>query len=147
MVSPQDTLDCVVTATDTEGATVTSTQSVTIQNTSPTLDSVTLSPDPVYISDTLTCSVTASDIDEDVSSQISIEIQDGQGNVLSSAMGQPSLSLDLSGTGLSSGDTISCHGSVQDAYGGSDSSSALITLSNSAPVFDVAAISPPIQVM
>ena len=111
----------------------------TILNTNPTLDTITLSPDPVYVSDDITCIVSASDIDEDVSSQITIEIQDGQGTVLSSVTGLSSLSLDISTTSLLSGDTIACYGLVQDAYGGSDSSTTSLVVSNSAPIFDAAA--------
>ena len=139
MISPQDTVDCVVTATDGQGSPITSVQSVTILNTNPTIDSTAFTPNPVYISDTVTCAVSASDIDGDVSGQLTIEIQDGQGGILSSSTGQSSLSLDLSTTSLSSGDTVSCYTVVQDGYGGTDSSTASLTILNSAPQFDSAA--------
>jgi hypothetical protein len=60
-----ETVTCTATATDAIGDTDTGTDSVLIENTAPEIDSVTLSPDPVYTNDTITATATASDAEDD----------------------------------------------------------------------------------
>ena len=62
---PGDAITCTVTATDEDGGEGTGTGTVTIDNTAPEVDAVSISPDPAYNDDTLVCTATASDADGD----------------------------------------------------------------------------------
>ena len=137
MVSPLDSLDCIITAVDSNGNSVTSTQSVSVVNSNPVIDSISISPDPAYVSDELICSVSVSDVDGEMPS-VFIEFQDSQGVVLNSTTGS-TLGLDISNSSVGSSDTVTCVVSIVDVYGGTDSSSSNLVISNSAPQFDVGA--------
>ena len=66
MGSSGDVIDCVATATDGYGGTITATASHTISNTPPVINSVSVTPDPATLGqDDLTCTVSASDADGD----------------------------------------------------------------------------------
>ena len=60
-------IQCTATATDEDGGEGTGTGTVTIDNTAPEVDAVSISPDPAYNNDTLICTATASDADGDTS--------------------------------------------------------------------------------
>ncbi|MAA80626.1 MAG: hypothetical protein CL916_15325, partial [Deltaproteobacteria bacterium] len=55
-VQPLDILTCTATATDSLGAAQTDTASVSIENTAPTVASVSINPNPAYEQDILPCS-------------------------------------------------------------------------------------------
>ena len=56
---------CTATATDGCGETGIGTDSATVTNSAPTVDTVTVTPDSGQVGDVLTCSATASDEDDD----------------------------------------------------------------------------------
>ena len=61
---PEDTIVCVATASDNNGASVSSDASIVVENTVPEVTSLSLSPDPLYSQDDVVCSAQAMDIDE-----------------------------------------------------------------------------------
>lgn len=84
-----ETVTCTATATDSSGASDSGSDSVIIENTAPDLDSVTLSPDPVYTNDTITASVSTSDVEDDAVTATfdwfveGVLVASGTGNTLS----------------------------------------------------------------
>ena len=62
-VSPTDTISCEASATDNNGSTASSTASITVDNTNPSVNSVLISPSTVYVDSTVMCSYTATDVD------------------------------------------------------------------------------------
>ena len=60
-----DVVTCTVTPNDGDESGTALSDSVTIENTAPEIDAVTLSPSTVYTDDTITASVTSSDADGD----------------------------------------------------------------------------------
>ena len=68
LVAPNDLLRCMVSATDIEGQVSDSSADVVIQNTPPTIDELSfhIEPFPVYATDDIFVSATASDSDLDI---------------------------------------------------------------------------------
>ena len=64
-VSPGHVVQCIITATDGDGEQATSSASVSIENSPPEIDSVSISPDPAYTSTPLTAMVSATDLEGD----------------------------------------------------------------------------------
>lgn len=58
-----NTVECVVTATDSDGGTAVGSALVVVENTPPNITSASISPDPAYANDMLTCSWGYSDPD------------------------------------------------------------------------------------
>ena len=110
--------------------------SITVMNTDPTISSVTItssdSPN-TYISSVLTCSATASDVDETVTAAYSWDVN---GSIYSGA------SLDLSTVALSPNDSVICTASVADSHGGAASSTASVAVDNQAPSVSSVTITP-----
>lgn len=121
-------ITCTASATDNDGATITSSASTTVVNTTPVLSGVSLSPDPAGTEDTLTCSVTStSDIDEDT---VNIKYQwvvDGVSNAETSNM--------LSGPFVVDS-VIVCSATANDGTEDGNTETTSITISNSIPVVD-----------
>ena len=110
--------------------------SITISNTNPTLTVPQISSSDgsnIYNDSVLTCSSTASDVDEPVTPTYSWSVG---GNTYTGA------SLDLSITGASPTDSVECLVSVSDSNGGSATASAADTLDNRAPAVDMISFSP-----
>ncbi len=132
-----DSVTCEVTpddGTDT-GSTATS-NTVTVDNTPPVLDSLTLDPDPAYEADTLTCSAgSTSDADGD---SVSLTFSwDVSGTTLSVS------STTLTGTHFDRGDAVSCTVTPDDSEDvGTSLTSATITISNTSPEATSVSISP-----
>ena len=127
---PGDAITCTVTATDEDGGEGTGTGTVTIDNTAPEVDAVSISPDPAYNDDTLVCTATASDADGDTPT-LSYQWTGG-------AIGA---SLPLTSIIAAPGDTLSCTATATDADGGTNERTGSITIGNRAPT-GTAAISP-----
>ena len=132
--SPSDVIVCEVTVTDNNGDADTSSNSVTVDNTAPTLSSVTITPNiSVYNNDTLTCAATATDPDN-----VSVVYA---WTVAGSSVGSGA-SLDLATTAAIPTDTVECTASVTDSDGGSATDSATIIVDNRAPSSPTVSISP-----
>lgn len=94
--TPNDIVTCIATATDNSGETATGNTSVTIDNSIPIVQSVSLSPTVVYTEDEITATATFFDDDStqtvtgfyawhviDADTGIDSEVQNGTNNVLS----------------------------------------------------------------
>ena len=124
-VSPTDVIQCQASATDSNGATALSVASISVQNTPPSVNSVTISPTTAYVDSTITCGYVASDVDSGESQTASFSwSRNGisEGGTSSTYVG-----------GLSVADVIGCTVEVEDNFGGTDNESALITIGNRAP--------------
>ena len=60
-----DSLSCIITAQDSHGGEATESVEVIIENTPPVVDNISLSPSFPKTTDTINCTVTATDIDQD----------------------------------------------------------------------------------
>lgn len=127
---------CTVTPSDGESAGDPVSDSVTIGNTAPELSSVTLSPDPAYEGDTLSCTPgTTTDVDGDsLSYTYAWTVAGSSPGVTTST---------LSSEYFGKGNAVRCTATPSDgtASGAAVSSSAL-TISNSKPVLSTVSISP-----
>jgi hypothetical protein len=128
---PGDVIACTATATDAHGLTDTGTATATVVNTDPTIDAVTIGPDPAYNNDTLVCSTTATDADGG-SPSIAYEWTGG-------ATGPE---LPLTSIVAAPGDTIACTATATDTDGGTDTGSASIVIGNRAPEVSSVTLSP-----
>ena len=109
-----------------------STASVTVDNTAPVVDSVSISPSTGIDSTTLlTCSYTASDVDGDAVTASYSWVN------LSTNTTYPSTAstLQLTPTNSEPSNIIECSVTVTDSNGGSDNDSASVTVENTLPYF------------
>jgi hypothetical protein len=127
---PGDTITCTAVADDGDGGTDTDTASLTVDNTDPVVDSVSLPSGTHRVGDTLSCSATASDADG----------------------GAPTISYLWSGgttgttyripTSDDPGDTITCTATASDLDGGEATGSASIIVTNSEPAIASVTVGP-----
>ena len=131
-----DTITCTVTPDDGEDAGSNVSASVTIGNTAPVLASVTLSPDPAYEGDTLTCTPgSATDADGDSVTYTYAWKVDG------TAISRTSST--LSSTYFDRGDAVVCVVTPTDGSStGSAVTSNTVTIGNTAPEASAVSISP-----
>jgi len=125
-----------VTPSDSTSAGEAATASVTIDNTAPELDEVTLTPDPAYEADTLTCAVgTTTDVDDDaVTTTIAWTVG-------GSAISPTQSTLD--GTWFDKGQEVSCTVTPSDsADTGTPVDSNVVTISNTPPSIDTVTVEP-----
>ena len=135
-VSPADVVTCMLTATDAAGETATSSASVTVDNTLPTLTAQISATDTSNTGE-LTCSATASDLDDfPVTPTITYEWFNTNGSL---GTANP---LQLDATMGVDGDTIDCTATATDLSGGSATDTATLTITNSAPVIDSISLNP-----
>jgi hypothetical protein len=135
---PGDSLRCTVTATDADEGTDTGSATVTVENTAPSIDSISISPSTdVTSSESLVCSVSVSDADGGTPS----ESYTWTNTDTDTTIGTDS-ALDLDPTLALPGHTVTCAVTVTDAEGDTDSDSASIVVQNTAPVITVVAIAP-----
>jgi len=128
-----DTIECIATAVGSTGLSITSSDSVTIQNTAPTVNSVTLSPSSVFTSSTLTCSASGVDVDADAMSYSYTFINQSTGTTYSFGTNN---TVNLSSYSVSGGDVIGCTVTLTDTWGASDTMTATTTIgSNPIPTF------------
>lgn len=131
-----EAITCSVTVVDPHGAEASGTSSpgVLVENSPPVVDSVAVTPPTGRVGDTITCAATASDPDlEDAS--ITYAWTNGE-------LG-PSMVLTASNSSV--GEEIFCIATATDPHGASSelTSSSGVTVLNSDPVVDAAAITPP----
>ena len=108
-------------------------QSIVIENSPPSIDSLTISPSTAYNDTILTCSAQASDADQSVTPTYEWTV---------GTLSYVGATLDLSATQAMPNDVILCTASVADNHGGSDSATASIGLDNRAPALSNIAITP-----
>ena len=120
---------------DSNGGSATSTGSTLIENRSPTISGVSISPSSPGSQDVLTCSVTSSDLDgESLTESMEWFVA---GSSVSTGM-----TLDLSSVGASPNDTVECVVVVTDPSGDSDQQTASATVVNTNPTIDVLTLNP-----
>jgi hypothetical protein len=103
-----------------------------IVNAPPVVSGVSITPDPAYNDDTLTCSATVSDSDGSTPTTTMAWIHGTTGVTLGT-----SATLDLTTISAASTDVIDCEVTATDALGSSAVGTASITLSNRDPVLAV----------
>lgn len=107
--------------------------SVTIENTNPTIDSISITPNPAYNDSVLTCSASASDADQTVSPTYiwTVGTNTYSGDTL-----------DVSTLGVLPTQNIDCTATATDDTGAQASDSISTVLSNRAPVITNELLSP-----
>lgn len=136
-VSPNDTIRCTITATDSSNTADSTFVSISLQNRDPVIASVALSPSSAATSDTLTCTGSYSEPDGDgISESYSWEnsttnMSLGTGSVLGLDPGQVNVS-----------DMITCTYSVTDDFGATVSQTSSVTLQNTEPYISDVSITP-----
>jgi hypothetical protein len=130
---PGDTVTCTVTATDATGDTDSASDSVTVDNSAPSITGVSLSPDPALAADTLSCTYTGwSDPDGD--SDASTLAWDVDGTPVGSAA-------TLAGAFVG-GEVVTCTVTPSDGSDSGTPLSASLTIDNTAPVLDDVTLGP-----
>ncbi len=111
--------------------------SVEIQNTPPSISAVSVNPSLASAIDVLTCSVVATDLDNDVLTTTLIWTKQSDGALLGTGS-----TLDLSQHSVSTGDLIACTATVEDSSGDSTTEFETALISNAAPIFSSLTLSP-----
>jgi hypothetical protein len=133
--SKGDTVSCRVTATAAGASTVADTETATIENTAPVIDSVDLGPTLAFESSNLACSPEASDADGDSLSYTYAWIVNGRTASDTDA--------SLGGEGFNRDDEVYCQVSASDGTATSSTvASETITIQNTAPTNPTIAIFP-----
>jgi hypothetical protein len=128
-----DDVVCTVTPYDGEDIGTPLSDSLTIDNSAPSIASVSINPDPAYVDDSLNCSVNGfSDADGDAD-QTRFEwvingTTVGSGDTLAGAFAK--------------GDTVKCKATPSDGMDDGTTLNTTITISNSAPTVSSVSISP-----
>ena len=121
-----DILTCTITAMDSFGDSITAQGTLTIANTPPTLQSISITPEAPRSNDLLTCNTLAIDADDD---PLSISYSWTIDGVL-----QPETSSTFMASDV--GDTITCTATVSDSELG-NSLNASVEIINTAPTVDL----------
>jgi hypothetical protein len=127
-----DTVQCTVTPDDGTDTGTPVSDSVTIQNTAPVLTSVSVSPNTPTVSDTLSCSATATDADGDTVS-FTYDWTIG-GTTVGTA--------STLSSGFTRGDTVVCTVTPTDGTDSGSSGSDSELIENAAPSLSAATIAP-----
>jgi hypothetical protein len=134
--NPTDTVTCTATATDSDGNVATSSATVTIQNTAPTLSGIAVSPSPVYNDSLAVCSATVYDPDENPTNNLAINYTwSDSGGVLFT--GNP---FDLQTATLLPGDSLTCSASSTDNQGQNATQNTNVSISNRSPTIPTVSI-------
>ena len=132
--SPDDEIECSVTASDIHGGSATSSVRVTVENGAPVITDVTVTPDTGVTTDSvLSCSATATDIDGGTPSFTYEWIKNSTTSLGSGA------GLTLDPANVSPGDNVACKATATDADSGTDSATRVVTIINTPPVITSAA--------
>ena len=137
IIQPTDTVRCVATALDEEGATSSSTASVEVGNIAPLVTAAAISPGTgITTSTTLTCSASALDADLETPT-LSYRWRTGAGTLLGAG---DTVTLDPGS--VSPTDTVQCEATAEDGFGGTDARVVEVTVENTPPTVDSVAVSP-----
>jgi hypothetical protein len=132
-----DILQCIMTSTDSDGASDTLSGTISIQNSAPIPSLVTITPSSPNNSDTVFCSVVATDPDGDAYTSDFSWTHGGTGIVIGSGA-----TLSLSSSLISALESLICTATVTDSSGASASLSQSIVLTNRTPVVGALSITP-----
>ncbi|MEC7987594.1 MAG: Ig-like domain-containing protein, partial [Myxococcota bacterium] len=132
-VNPDDAVICTASVSDSDGGSDSDTIETTIGNRAPVLSGASIDNTSPYANDSITCSVSVSDEDGETLTP-TYEWTNGSAVLGSSA------SLTLTPSDVAVGDTITCTASVEDGYGGSDSTTATATVQNTDPTMSSVSI-------
>ena len=136
MVSPGEVLTCTATISDNISDPLSQSAEVTVNNSAPVLDIIEISPvSSIFSYTVLSCSATASDAD------LETAVISYSWTVDGTELGTDS-ELILTPETVDRDDEITCTVTAMDAYGGTDSGSASVTVENSLPVIDSAEVTP-----
>ena len=142
---PGDDVTCIVTATDSDGAADTYSETITLENRPPTVNDVMLTPNPIFTNDTVTANPTITDPDGDTIASIHYEwhISDASNNY-NDWIVQTGLSNTLDGLQhFEKDDVISVIVTPNDGtIDGSSFTSSSYTVENSTPTAPLAHITP-----
>jgi cysteine-rich repeat protein len=131
--APGDVISCTVTATDADGGSDTDSDTVTVENSAPSISSVSIVPDPAHTGDSLSCSYSGfSDPDGDADASTILWTSGtttlGSGATLAS--------------GFTGGDLVTCTVTPSDGADDGTPISASITIANTVPSISSVSISP-----
>ncbi|MEC8425800.1 MAG: lectin-like protein, partial [Myxococcota bacterium] len=133
-IGPGQELICEATATDADGGTDTDSVRAVIANRAPTLIGVNITPDPAYVSDTLTCNIGGTtDADDD---PVTLDYQWWAGSTML-ASGVPTWPVTVG-----AGTTITCLVVPHDGHTSGAAVSDLVHLQNTPPAITSLSISP-----
>jgi hypothetical protein len=134
--SPGDSVECVATVSDSSASDQQST-TVTVVNTNPTIDVLTLSPAEPTLNDSLSCYAESTDIDGDTPSLSFAFTNQTTGSTYSPTTASTNVAtLDISSTDADYDHILTCAVTATDIDGGSATDSANLTVVNTSPVFD-----------
>ena len=134
MVGPTDEIICTATVSD-DIESITNSTSVYLENSTPIISSVSISPETVLVNTLLECSFEAEDPDQEELTSFYRWTQNGI------EVGT-NVSLQLSPEEYSDDDVIRCEVTVEDGFGGSNSLEAEVIIGNTAPVIGLVTLSP-----
>ena len=129
---PGDTVECDVTSTDAYGSTVSGSSSVSVENSLPSITSVSITPTTPTVVDALYCTYTGYSDDDNDTDQSTYSWSIG-----SSVVGNAA---NLSGL-YSAGDIVTCEVTPNDGAGAGTALSVSVTIQNTAPVVNSVALS------
>ena len=130
LVSPTDAVECLASAIDSNGATDSASSTITVDNSTPVVDTISLSPSSVSPFDEITCSASSSDIDGDIPTLIfAFENLTTGTSYTSSSSTIADATLDLSTTTILPNDELQCTVTASDSNTGqtTDSTSTIIS--------------------
>ena len=128
-----DDVVCTITPYDGEDTGTPLSDSLTIDNTAPSIASVSISPDPAYVDDTLSCTASGFDDPDGDADQSTIEWL-----ISGTAVGTGST---LSGV-FAKGDKVKCKVTPSDGLDDGSSVTDTVTISNSPPVVSALSLEP-----
>ena len=135
MVSPDDVVNCTATVEDVHGAVASDAAQITVVNTDPVVDNAAVIYGDSSVGSMLTCEGTFSDLNDGVLAPSYVWTVNGN------TVGTGNM-YDIDANDVSTGDDVLCTASVTDANGGMASSSASLTVINSAPFLSGVSLSP-----
>jgi len=120
-INPNDAIACEVSVLDSNGGTDSASDTVTLGNRSPVVSAAIIDITGPEVTETITCSATATDPDDEVPT-LSYTWMNGSNTLGNSA------SLTLNSTMASVGDVIECIVEAEDGFGATDTSSTTATV-------------------
>ena len=134
-VQPEDEISCTATLSDGKAELISQTQTVTVLNTDPTIDSFNVNVEEAGIGDTLVCAATASDADLE---EVTLGYEWTNGGTTLGTSAELLLTTDI----VSQGDEVQCTISATDESDGTVSESATVAIVNSPPVIGSILLTP-----
>ncbi len=143
-VGPSDVVECVATVSDSSGASDQQSSTVTVINTNPTINVLTLSPSEPTLNDTLSCYSESNDVDGDSPSLSFLFTNQTTGSNFAPTTATNNVAtLNVSATDADYDHVLTCSVTATDDDGGNVADSISTTIVNTAPVFDLDAVITP----